>query len=277
MSVLFSYYDNELTVHHSIDASNTIASTYFHQHDMFEIFYLISGKGTFRVEDNEYDLLPSTILVLRPEERHKSNPTAEEPYDRISIHFSRSIIDNITYGESLLSCFLDRQKGKSNLLFIKDNVSDYISFCMNRMIDPENSNEIRRLAIYSGLVSVLYTINDKQATQILKQRIKSEFNQSITDIINYIDENITENIDLDSVADKFFTSKSSLNRNFRMVTGTTVWNYVIDKRLLIARSLIESGSSMQRACTLCGFTDYSSFYRRYKNKYNESPKQSQTR
>ena len=275
LSVLFSYYDNELTVHHSIDKSQ--AKTFFHKHDMFEIFYLISGEGTFRVEESEYDLLPNTVFVFRPNEWHRAYPNNKEVYERVSIHFSKSILNNIVNGELLLECFLGRQKGKSNLLFLKDGANDYVSYCLNRMLKTSNNEEVRRLAIFTGLISILYTLNNEQSTQKMQQRMKSESYLSVLNVIEYIDDNLSENLTLDSISDHFFTSKSSLNRNFKKVTGKTVWSYIIDKRLIVAKSLIDSGTSTHRACALCGFSDYSSFYRRFVSKYNESPKQSQKR
>ena len=52
-------------------------------------------------------------------------------------------------------------------------------------------------------------------------------------------------------------------RRFREETGTSIHNYLSDKRLLAARDLIQSGLSATDACFRCGFRSYSAFSRAY--------------
>ena len=69
-----------------------------------------------------------------------------------------------------------------------------------------------------------------------------------------------------------FISKSQLNRKFRNVTGSTVWEYITAKRLILAKELLVRGEKPTSVYTKCGFNDYTSFYRAYKTKFLHSPK-----
>jgi AraC-like DNA-binding protein len=44
------------------------------------------------------------------------------------------------------------------------------------------------------------------------------------------------------------------------------------KRLLAARAMIQRGEKASQAALVCGFSDYSVFYRAYKNHFGHSPK-----
>jgi transcriptional regulator GlxA family with amidase domain len=90
-------------------------------------------------------------------------------------------------------------------------------------------------------------------------------------VISYINANLSSALSLDLLGKEFFLSKSHLNRLFKEATGTSVWEYVIRKRLLLARSLIRSGMNAGTAALQAGFCEYSTFYRMYKTHFSNSP------
>ena len=61
-------------------------------------------------------------------------------------------------------------------------------------------------------------------------------------------------------------------RKFKDNTGMTLHNYILQKRLLYARDLIQKGTPIIKASMDCGFNDYSSFLRAFKKHFNCSPK-----
>ena len=95
----------------------------------------------------------------------------------------------------------------------------------------------------------------------------------VSQLIDYINKNLYEPLSLSRLSDKFFLSQSQLNRLFKKATGTSVWEYITIKRLIAARNRIRVGEHSGKVCISCGFKDYSSFYRMYKNRFGVSPKQ----
>ena len=55
-----------------------------------------------------------------------------------------------------------------------------------------------------------------------------------------------------------------MNRAFKKDTGTTVMDYLIYKRVVMARQLMLNGFTASDAANETGFGDYSTFYRAYK-------------
>ena len=80
-----------------------------------------------------------------------------------------------------------------------------------------------------------------------------------------------KNISIDDLAAQFFISKYHMMRRFREETGTSIHNYLSDKRLLAARDLIQSGLSATDACFRCGFRSYSAFSRAYGKLFGATP------
>jgi AraC-like DNA-binding protein len=92
-------------------------------------------------------------------------------------------------------------------------------------------------------------------------------------IIKHINDHLFEQLSLKEISEMFYISQSQLNRIFRRATGSPVWEYITIKRLIAARSQIQKGLPAGKVCTICGFKDYSSFYRLYKERFGVSPKQ----
>ena len=63
-------------------------------------------------------------------------------------------------------------------------------------------------------------------------------NGKINQIITYINDHITEELSLDLLSSIFYTSKYYLGRQFKQFTGLTLYQYIMKKRLIIARDMI---------------------------------------
>ena len=92
-------------------------------------------------------------------------------------------------------------------------------------------------------------------------------------LLDYINDHFTEPLTLDTLSARFFVSKSQLNQTFRRMTGTTVIDYIIRKRIAYAQQLLLNGVSAQQAGSAAGFGDYTTFYRAYKKHFGCSPNQ----
>ena len=109
------------------------------------------------------------------------------------------------------------------------------------------------------------TFNVDVKGQVTAKEIKEYF-------INYINNHLFEDLSLDNISETFYISKTHLTRKFKKYTGSTVWDYILTKRLLYAKELLKNGEKPTDVYVDCGFNDYCSFYRAYKLKFNLPPK-----
>ena len=96
-------------------------------------------------------------------------------------------------------------------------------------------------------------------------------NRRVQEIMEYLDGNLSEEIDIDALAERFFISKYYMMRLFQKETGTTIYSYLTQKRLLKARELMDSGMRATESCYACGFHSYSSFTRAYSKYFGTTP------
>lgn len=92
-------------------------------------------------------------------------------------------------------------------------------------------------------------------------------------MVAYINENLAEDLTLDRLAEVCYISKSYLSHQFKQYTGLSIYQFIIKKRLTVARNMIQEGTPVTEACMTCGFSDYSNFHRSFKKEFGVSPKE----
>jgi len=278
---MFGYYDEKIHFHHTVDEhpkSKNFNEKPPHAHKKNEIFYFISGRASYLVEGNVYKLVPGSIMIMRSGEFHKIVIEDDQPYERMALHFDADLSLPIDNNNILLSAFEDRELGVGNYFSPSDISIGHIYDCLKSIdLAPEES-EMRRIAITSNLFAILYEIKLAFDKRIKNQESQAKpVRQLSNEIISYINANISRELSLELLSERFFISKNHLNRIFKNATGVTVWEYIKLKRLIMARNSILSGSSAIAACQSSGFNDYSAFYRAYKERFGVSPKQIQNK
>lgn len=92
-------------------------------------------------------------------------------------------------------------------------------------------------------------------------------------MITYINEHLSERLTLDGISGRFFVSKYYLIREFKNYTNTSVYQYILSKRIIYAKMLLQTGASPTDVYLRCGFQDYSSFYKAFRKETAISPQQ----
>ena len=273
---MFSYSDEKIHFHHSVDEhpqSIDFGNNLPHAHKRNEIFYFISGRASYLVEGNVYKLMPGSVLIIRSVEFHKIIIEDDVPYERMAIHFDTDIFSLIDNDLLLLTPFEQRELGIDNYFSPNDIRIGHIYECLKSIDSSPETLELRRLAIISNLFAILYEIKSAFDERAKTSGINSKPVKSLpNEIIAYINANLSRELSLDLLSERFFISKNHLNRIFKNATGVTVWEYIKLKRLIMARNSILGGSSAIAACQSSGFNDYSAFYRAYKERFGVSPK-----
>lgn len=258
--------------HHSKDLVPKVDDHHMHAHDSYEILYIISGKGTYLVESTVYTLQPGCVLLMRPGEVHKLQIDPASPYERIALHFAHNLAEQYPGYEKLLYAFNQRPLGAGNMFMSEEYDSRYLYQCLMH-IEEADGNPFYGLFIHTTMPTILSELYQGFCRRQKTNPAKGEplVQTRLQEILGYINEHINEPLSLDDLCQQFYISKTQLGRLFRNATGSTVWDYILVKRLIEARRLILAGMPTTHAAQSCGFRDYSAFYRAYLKRYGSSP------
>ncbi len=235
-----------------------------HCHECFEILYVIEGSGRFVVEGEEYPVHSGCLFLVRPYKYHFVNIDMEKPYERFVLHFSLSDLPN-----NLRPLFLPADDRKNELctFFSAGNVPSAVLSTLERLDIVKTLSQEKQTMYLSLIISeVVVLLSD---THIEKEPPhNSELGARV---IRYLNDHIEEDISLDDIARHFFVSKYYLCRAFKKHNGISIHGYISQKRVMLAKKLIESGESASGAAYRVGFGDYSAFYRAYIKILGTSP------
>ncbi len=255
-------------LHHAIDNPPKMKDYFMHMHDNYEIFCFVSGNAHYMVEGTVYELFPGSLLLMRQSESHTLILDGFERYERFTLNFRYELFEHSVFSPSLLRPFHDRPLGKRNL-YLPSDLSGIDTLSYFRKICEESKILPKEEVLLANLSALLCAIN---AAFIRNEESLSPKNTKIGNkIIEYINENLLSELSLQTLSEHIHMSPSQLNRIFKEATGSSVYHYILLKRMILAREMIANGESAQNAALSCGFHDYSSFFRLYKKNFGTAP------
>ena len=247
----------------------------YHNHDFYEIYFFISGRVTYIIEGKTYSLKPGDILLVNNKELHKPIVEGGPVYERFVIWVNPDFIRKYSTDEvDLLMCFESTSKNKYNLLrpgtemlsTIKNIYARLNRACMSTNYGSGILREsyLIELMVYLNRAYINTDLNDIEEDII--------YNSLVNEVIHYINNNLGEDLSLEALSQRFYTSKYHLLREFKNHTGYTLHGYIHQKRLIAAKALLREGMRIASVCQECGFNDYSNFIRAFSKAFDISPK-----
>lgn len=240
-------------------------SANLHSHHDYEVYMYLEGDCYYVVDGRKYDLSSGDIIIIRRHEMHRVFHRSQKAYRSFVLFVSPEFFDEQGC-QNYEKAFLEY--GKDNKIDSETAYSSGLRDAIDRLKKySKDYTDIDSPIVRSLLVEILYLINSVNSFEK-----PTKANQSIREIIAYINKNYTGEISLDTLSEKFFISKYHLCRVFKQVTGLTVQEYIRRKRLTLALEKKNEGITLSEACELAGFSDYTTFYRYYKKRYKNSPR-----
>lgn len=236
-----------------------------HVHPSAELVYLLDGSGTCESRAKAYTLQKDDVVVWNANEVHK-----------------------LETAEGTVLCRLYLEQG-----FLSANAPG-AAFACNTAADAgrlrpygELRTLLRRIALQSIakprkstclLTGLLYELLDClleqfQAEQALPFQTKKDGeNQKLQFLLDFVNANYQNPIRLNDLAQKFYTSTSTLSRFFKRQTGLYFGEYLNSVRLdHAAHALSQTDKTVTRIAVECGFTNASAFSRPFQTTYGMPP------
>lgn len=240
----------------------------YHYHDFHKIIVFISGKVTYHIEGKAYHLKPRDILLVSQGAIHKPEIDPSVPYERYIFW----IRDDLSCQE-LNTCFQKANDRSFNLVradsALQERLKDLLPEIEQTLQNTHFGDPVLRDALFTQFMIYINRIFLRTSSSPDKKAYSSD--TQVEQLLKYINRNLSENLSIDQLAERFFFSKYHMMRKFKNETGYTIHNYITSKRLLMARSLISQGIPVMKAAQASGFRDYTTFVRAYKKQFGKAP------
>ena len=269
------YLNNDFQIFHILDRKRKEFA--FHYHDFNKIIIFLSGNVNYSIEGKNYILKPYDIVLINEGEIHKPSVLDSSDYERIIIYVSTKFLN--TYSDvnyNLNNCFECAKKEHSNVLRIHSiDKSKLYQVCLELEHSFEDNSFAKELYQKLLFLEFIIQLNRTVISNHINYLDSIHGNAKLLNLLKYINEHLADDLTIDHLSEHFYLSRYYLMHFFKEETGYTIGNYITEKRLLLAKNLVQNGSTITEACFQSGFKNYSTFSRAFKKAYNTIPKNAQ--
>jgi AraC-like DNA-binding protein len=245
-----------MTVPYTFDTFEDV----MHSHDFCELVFYISGDIHFVVGNKIYSPQYGDLFIARPAEIHSGKLDKDSTYKRYVLWFAPDFFDTFQDGKQELAAFIfNREKGEDNMISLPEKVLGRVANLFNQI----------ELAL-SYLLQIFSTINNNYKNTIPLDR-SVPLPDCIIKATNYIEENYRELTSIADIANHSHISREHLSRLFKNYYGTTINNYINQKRINESKRLFELGANVTEACFSSGFNNVSYFIKIFHQKVGTTP------
>lgn len=247
-----------------------------HRHAEYELNFLANCKGARRVvgdsveEIGDYDLALIGNGIEHGWEQHNCT---NDKIREITIQFSRDL-----FGEAFLA-----KNQLSSIRKMLETSSNGIVFSSESILKVYNHlDELTRTDPgFRGMIALMTILNELAEEGEYRVLSTSSFaatqpacdSRRVGKVQDHINKHYRDDVRLSDLADLVGMTPTAFSRFFKLRTGKSISDYVIDVRLGHAtRMLVDSTMTIAEICYTCGFNNISNFNRIFKKKKGNSPK-----
>ncbi len=226
-----------------------------HRHEYFELEFILSGSGTYEVDNIPYQLEPDMLFFTTPSSFHYLNTT--KPFKLINVSFSFEIFADLNVTELIES------SAPVALKLMGDDRQVIHTLLRELIFAQRQQNEAYKKSLLSCILQKF-----AQAAPPYSPTGNSHIRKALI----YILGNFGKEITLESVAKHLGISPIYFCTYFKDIMGVSFKAYLDNIRFDYAAKLLRScDMNITQIAHASGFKDYANFMRRFKSKYGATP------
>lgn len=260
------YLNEDFRIFHIKDQTKKEFS--YHYHDFHKVVIFISGKAAYHIEGKSYQLKPWDILLVDRHAIHRPEIDPSVPYERFILWIKNDLPQS-----DLLKCFQKANDRSYNLIRLNPDVQEKLKDILLEIEASAHTDGFCKDILTQSLFLqfMVYLNRIFLEKQYIIDPRSYTFDSQIDSLLRYINHNLDENLSVENLASKYYVSKYHLMRKFKEETGYTIHSYIVNKRLLLARTMISQGTPILKAAQESGFREYSTFARAYRKQFGKAP------
>lgn len=243
----------------------------YHYHEFHKLILFLSGDVRYLIEGRNYLLKEGDILLIPAFAIHQPMISGEEAYSRYILWIRPESLErwNLTDGFSICE--------EQNAYLLKRNRYDRSELMglLQRLEKTETEKEYGWEAMKEALFIEIATQVSRAVLQTGPSLREHEelSDPRIDAILQYMNQNLTEDLSVEALSGHFYLSKSWLMHRFKEIANCTIHQYVLQKRLILSTQKLLEQTSAEQAARESGFTDYSTFLRAFRRVYGVTPRE----
>lgn len=260
------------SIHYTAVTPGLESALYLHWHEEMEFLYLLQGELSFQVENETFLLKKEEGIFIPPRLLHSATSLGNIPPIFKAFVFSPdllfSVFDSIRYNKYILP-ILHNNLALCTTLTSSIPWQKHILELLNDILNSNDPDElfIRGLSmlIWKELFQHHIIMNTKDTAPI-------QHREQLQVAIDYLQENFSSNITLDTLSKYAHLSEGQFCRSFKNLTGMSPFHYLIRYRILQScNELLQTDRKITDIALSCGFNNISYYNRAFLKTMNMTP------
>lgn len=255
------------------DTSYSNSAVNLHSHSFHELIYCCNSCGAeYLVGSERYLLHRGDIVLVPPGVSHRPllPEHMEEPYRRYVVWISPAFFDWYVHAFPME---VVRKNATRRLLRTKGTKWECLGDLFQKGVEEaERRQPGWEAEVFANTLQLLVAVY-RMFVEQTAQPLRAEKPDLLEQVMGYIEDNLANKITLPDTARHFYVSESTVSQLFRNKMGVSFYRCVTQRRLIAAKGMILEGTALESVAARSGFTDYSAFYRAFKQEYGISPRQ----
>lgn len=229
-------------------------------HRSIEILHCTKGFGYVRANSETYEMHPGDILVINSDVFHSTGSPTEFHYRCLIIDSSFCLENGIHVSNVWFQAFIRDPR----LVSIMDQIDAHYQHASESIAD--HVCVAIRYHVLGLLYELLtnYSVADFRASDTTSAK-------HVKKAISFIRDHYTRSLTLDEIAENVGINKFQLSREYKRITGTTLFDTINQLRCMMAKQLLADGSSVTSAAVASGYENISYFTRIFKKRFGCTP------
>ncbi|WP_096437314.1 AraC family transcriptional regulator [Alteribacter populi] len=233
-----------------------------HSHHFTELFYIVSGKGSFVLREKEIPVKENDLVIINPNVEHTEKSNLQDPLEYLAL------------GVEGLSFSLSKEKEAEIELFTYHGESEEIIFYLKKLLYEIQNHEREYEIVCQNILEVLIIKLKREKNLSIQSSKPKNINKTVAFCKYYINQNFRENITLDTLAKVGNINKYYLAHRFKKDLDITPIEYLNQVRIKEAKLLLETTDhSIAEIATFNGFKSQSFFSQAFKRSTGLTPTQ----
>ena len=244
---------------------------FMHINKYCEIYIFVDGEANYIVEDMIFSLKKGDVVIITPYEVHKAVLQKKGNYERFYFLIPLDAFDYMN--SDPLKKIFEFIKQNNNLLSLPTGERAKMLDLLYEIKKTAERKDASEILVYSLFLRFIDIIT-KNLTSPSDDRISlstQQFPQILSDVLRYIDENLTDIKTAEEIADHFHISSPYLSTMFKSHTNIGIKKYIQLRKISCAKSLLDSGRNVTEACFESGFNSCSYFIKTFKEHIGTTP------
>lgn len=243
-----------------------------HSHDAAELYFTLSDLSDVILNDKVALVSAGTLIIIPPFCLHQLYHRKDMTYERYVLNIQMKWLEDV-FRENVDYIHYLRQNSAPMIIHMDASGQKEILSLFSTLVMCENEfsphSFMHLFAFLSKIGEIVNSISPKKESMLRTTTTQ----RKTSEIIEYIQDNIYNEISVSSIAEHFYLNPDYISRLFKKHAHISLGSYITLAKMNAAQSLLRKGYSVSEVQEKLGYSSYAYFFKTFKSNVGISPSQ----